>query len=96
MISSTQVLSMEKSESHIDPDAILLGEVNFIGGSDDYCKASNMDLTKINDYPSASVKTCPAWNHHNDRANFSYLNGSVKTYNYANGIFDTTNNRFNQ
>lgn len=92
---STTAIQTSGKASKLAPDAVLLGESNFTGGSDGYCKASLFDLTKINDYPSASIKNAPAWNHHNDRANFAFLNGSVKTYNYANGIFDTTNNRFN-
>ena len=76
------------------PDTVVMTETNIKSIlSNGYCSTGGYKLNETNDYPAADKK-CPAWNHHGGRANFFFLNGSVRTYNYSTTVFDATENKF--
>ena len=81
--------------THLVPDAVVLTEVNFSSGANGYYNTGEYTLSETNNYPAVSKKR-PAWNHHDGRANFFFLNGSVKTYKYSPNVFDTAENKFRQ
>ena len=82
--------------THLAPDATVLTETNLTGRSSaGYYSAGEFKLDETNNYPAVGKKG-PAWNHHDKRANFFFLNGSVKTYKYSTNVFDTTENKFRQ
>lgn len=75
------------------PDAVVLSETNFAKYADGYYNAGQYKLDETNNYPAEGTNG-PAWNHHDNRANFFFLNGSVKTYKYHLNVFDKTENKF--
>ncbi len=82
--------------THLLPDTVVMTETNIKGcSSAGYYSSGEYKLDETNNYPAVSGKS-PAWNHHVGRANFFFLNGSVKTYKYSPNVFDTTENKFRQ
>ena len=76
------------------PETVVMTETNFTKGSNGYYMPGNYTITETNTFPAAGIINCPAWTHHANQANFMFLNGSVRTYNYNPNLFDTTENRF--
>ena len=79
--------------THLLPDAVVMTETNISGCSDGYYSSGQYKLEETNKYPAVSGKS-PAWNHHGGRANFFFLNGSVKTYKYSPVVFDDNEYKF--
>ena len=91
---TTTALMYNTRVNQLLADAIVLSETNFTASADGYYKPGSYTLGSTNDYPAQDKTTCPAWNHHDGQANFMFLNGSVRTYNYNPNVFDTDENRF--
>lgn len=72
-------------------DTIVMTETNFAKGTDGYYMPDQYKLEETNNYPAQGTYG-PAWNHHGKRANFFFINGSVRTVRYSAGVFDTTEN----
>ena len=82
--------------THLLPDAVVMTETNISGcSSAGYYSSGQYKLDETNNYPAVSGKS-PAWNHHDGRANFFFLNGSVKTYKYSPAVYDDNEYKFRQ
>ena len=83
--------------SRLLPDTTVMTETNFASGATNgYYGGAVYQILRTNNDPAdtSTDKTAPAWNHHGNRANFFFLSGAVKTYNYSGNVFDTAELQF--
>ena len=78
------------------PETTVMTETNLYGASNGYFTGCEFSLKGINLYPApdGDANKAPAWNHHLNQANFFFLSGAVKTYNYSGNVFELAENRF--